>query len=153
MVASPIAQSPPELKRPGTSDSEDSRTSVQSFSEIAGSERWDSAQSRKKSLGEMAFKSPIIGTQSRVELPKLDPHQVIGYRAQMTHDWGIYWYLPTLMVVAFLAGVIGTVGHHSFYASLHGHKSVNPLLMVRVGTAFAFFVKTCLTGAVVIAYK
>ncbi|KAI5808929.1 hypothetical protein DFH27DRAFT_478253 [Peziza echinospora] len=84
---------------------------------------------------------------------KLEPHQVIDQRSELVAEWGIYWYLPVLAIAAFVAGLVGALGHHAFYRSLHGQESREQLMMVRIGTAFAFFVKACLVGAVVLAYR
>lgn len=104
--------------------------------------------------GDKAFKSPIIlKGGSSLQLRTLSPQEIIDQRSQMTATWGIYWYLPSMMIAVFLAGVLGAVGHHVFYRSLHGKRSESQLSMVRIGTAFAFFVKANLVGAVVLAYR
>lgn len=105
-------------------------------------------------LSEKAFKSPIIlKSSSSGQLRSMHPQEIIDQRSQMTATWGIYWYLPSMMIAVFFAGVLGAVGHHVFYNSLHGKQSKYQLSMIRIGTAFAFFVKANLVGAVVLAYR
>ena len=105
-------------------------------------------------IGDKSFRSPIILRSSPSgELRSMHPQEVIDKRSQMTATWGIYWYLPSMMIAVFLVGLFGAVSHHVFYSSLDGERSVNQLSMVRIGTAFAFFVKANLVGAVVLAYR
>lgn len=137
--------------RPTTSD-----TSTVSGATL--SPQLTSSKEKRKSftsnLGERAFNIPIITRQSPGRgQTKLEPHEIIDQRAQMIAQWGIYWYLPSLMMAVFIAGIVGAIGHHAFYRSLHGRPSEHQLSMVRIGTAFAFFVKANLVGAVVLAYR
>jgi len=120
-----------------------------------GTSRKEKRRSLPAILGEKAFKSPILmkSSTSTEASKNMQPHEIIDQRAEMTATWGIYWYLPSLMVAVFIAGLIGALGHHAFYKSLHGKRSVNQLSMIRIGTAFAFFVKANLVGAVVLAYR
>lgn len=117
--------------------------------------RKEKRKSLPATIGEKAFKSPILMKSSTTNTASrnMDPHEIIDQRAELTATWGIYWYLPSLMVAVFIAGLIGALGHHAFYKSLDGKRSVNQLSMVRIGTAFAFFVKANLVGAVVLAYR
>ena len=57
------------------------------------------------------------------------------------------------MIILFVSGVGGAVGHHFFYMSLEGKPANNQLMMVRYGTALAFFVKSALVGSVVMCYR
>ena len=129
------------------------------MSEVSGVSGVTSRKEKRKSLsatlGEKAFRSPILTKSSTTNTisRNLHPHEIIDQRAEMTATWGIYWYLPSLMVAIFMAGLIGALGHHAFYKSLDGKRSVNQLSMVRIGTAFAFFVKANLVGAVILAYR
>ncbi|KAF8422002.1 hypothetical protein EV426DRAFT_535817 [Tirmania nivea] len=117
--------------------------------------RKEKRRSLSATLGEKAFKSPILTKSNITSTASRDmqPHEIIDQRAEMTATWGIYWYLPSLMVAVFIAGLIGALGHHAFYKALDGRRSVNQLSMIRIGTAFAFFVKANLVGAIVLAYR
>lgn len=129
------------------------------MSEVSSASGVTDRREKRKSLpailGERAFKSPILmkSSASNMASKNMHPHEIIDQRAEMTATWGIYWYLPSLMVTVFIAGLVGALGHHAFYKSLDGKRSVNQLSMVRIGTAFAFFVKANLVGAVVLAYR
>jgi len=130
-------------------------STMSEFSSVSGACRKEKRKSLSVTLGEKAFKSPILMRSSTANTAsrKMHPHEIIDQRAEMTAQWGIYWYLPSLMVAVSIAGLIGAVGHHAFYKSLDGKPSVKQLSMVRIGTAFAFFVKANLVGAVVLAYR
>lgn len=69
--------------------------------------------------------------------------------------WGtkIHWFLPSSMVTLLFLGVLGAVAHHLFYQSLDGKEAKGQLMMVRIGTALAFFTKAMLVGSVVVAYR
>ncbi|RPA97607.1 hypothetical protein L873DRAFT_1690012 [Choiromyces venosus 120613-1] len=69
--------------------------------------------------------------------------------------WGtkIHWFMPTAMVCLLLAGILGSLGHHFFYASLHGQQAEDQLMKVRYGTVLAYFTKASLVGSVVLAYR
>lgn len=74
---------------------------------------------------------------------------------EMLRSWstGVHWYVPTSMLVVFILGCAGAVGHHLFYSYLNGRPAKNQLTMNRYGTAFAFFTKASLVGSVVLAYR
>lgn len=74
---------------------------------------------------------------------------------EMLRSWstGVHWYVPTSMLVIFILGCAGAVGHHLFYSYLDGKPARNQLTMNRYGTAFAFFTKASLVGSVVLAYR
>ncbi|KAL7271987.1 hypothetical protein RUND412_005224 [Rhizina undulata] len=76
-------------------------------------------------------------------------------RSDPVKRWGkgISWYMPISMIVIFICGVVGAIAHNAFYTSLHGKQAVNQLMMVRYGTALAFFTKACLVGSVVLAFR
>lgn len=67
--------------------------------------------------------------------------------------WGIHWYMPTCMIVGLVAGILTAVGHHLYNSRLDGNEVGDPTWPQRFGSAFSFFVKFCLVGAVEIAYK
>lgn len=152
-----VKQSPATGHRRGNSDAvSDSASSIGVISPTMSPNH--KRRSLTTALGEKAFRAPIL-TKATTSVSAaggsrdLHPSEIIDQRAEMTATWGIYWYLPSLMVAVFIAGLIGALGHHAFYKSLHGTRSRDQLSMVRIGTAFAFFVKANLVGAVVIAYR
>jgi hypothetical protein len=57
------------------------------------------------------------------------------------------------MVALFVAGLAAALGHHAFYARLDGKAATAQLMMVRYGTALAFFVKSMLVGCVILCYR
>ncbi|CAZ84010.1 unnamed protein product [Tuber melanosporum] len=69
--------------------------------------------------------------------------------------WGtkIHWFMPTAMVCLLIAGILGSLGHHFFYASLQGKQAEDQLMKVRYGTVLAYFTKVSLVGSVVLAYR
>jgi len=69
--------------------------------------------------------------------------------------WGtkIHWFMPTAMVCLLIAGILGSLGHHFFYASLQGKQADDQLMKVRYGTVLAYFTKASLVGSVVLAYR
>lgn len=74
---------------------------------------------------------------------------------EMLRKWstGVHWYVPTSMVVIFLVGCMGALGHHLFNTSLDGEPAVNQLFMTRTGVFLAFCTKAALVGAVVLSYR
>ncbi|KAG0634740.1 hypothetical protein HOY80DRAFT_1025565 [Tuber brumale] len=76
-------------------------------------------------------------------------------RIRRDMEWGskLHWFLPSAMVGLFILGLLGALLHHWFYLSLHGKGAEDQLIMVRFGTAFAFFTKAALVGSIVLAYR
>jgi hypothetical protein len=74
---------------------------------------------------------------------------------EMLRKWstGVHWYVPTALVVVFLLGCLGALGHHLFYNHLDGKLASNQLWMMRYGTFLAFCTKAALVGATVLAYR
>lgn len=80
--------------------------------------------------------------------------------------WRAHWKAPRVMVTALLCGIASACGHHMFYHSLDGKKvqsdkdaisiawySVSQQRFnTTIGTACAFFVKSCLMLAVTTTY-
>jgi hypothetical protein len=79
--------------------------------------------------------------------------QLVDKRVGELAEWHIHWITPALIIVMFVAGVLGAMGHHVFYARLDGQPADNQLRMVRYGTALAFFVKSTLVGCVIMCYR
>lgn len=68
--------------------------------------------------------------------------------------WGVGWRLPTLMIGLFLCGLSFSVGHHVYYKSLDNtlvKSTEEQTWALRIGTGFAFVVKTLLVAAIGIA--
>ncbi|CAG8416426.1 unnamed protein product [Penicillium salamii] len=68
--------------------------------------------------------------------------------------WGLGWRSPTLMVGLFLCGLALSVGHHIYYKSYDNtlvQSAEQQTWTVRIGTGFAFLVKTLLVAAIGIA--
>lgn len=74
---------------------------------------------------------------------------------EMQMMWGtkIHWFLPSTMVTLLFLGLLGALAHHLFYQSLDGKEAKDQLMMMRIGTALAFFTKAMLVGSVVVAYR
>ncbi|KAF2129263.1 hypothetical protein P153DRAFT_339924 [Dothidotthia symphoricarpi CBS 119687] len=82
-----------------------------------------------------------------------DTQALVDRRAGELAKWHVHWTTPALIAGLFTAGVAAAIGHHLFYASLDGHPATEQLMMVRYGTAFAYFFKSMLVGTVVICYR
>ncbi|CAG7956978.1 unnamed protein product [Penicillium salamii] len=68
--------------------------------------------------------------------------------------WGLGWRSPTLMVGLFLCGLALSVGHHIYYKSYDNtlvESATQQTWTIRIGTGFAFLVKTLLVAAIGIA--
>jgi len=74
-------------------------------------------------------------------------------RSTEVAQWKIHWATPSLMGGLWLAGFIGAIAHHAFYKSLHEKPATNQLLMFRIGTAFAFFVRAMLVASSIFSYR
>ena len=79
----------------------------------------------------------------------------------MVQSW-LDWTVASKMVNLLVAGVIIAAIHHLFYAILDGKQAhsgasswdtENQAWSVRIGTALALLAKTCLAGAVAMAYQ
>ncbi|KAK7188218.1 hypothetical protein DPSP01_001762 [Paraphaeosphaeria sporulosa] len=82
-----------------------------------------------------------------------EAQQLVDRRAGEIAEWKVHWITPVLMIALFVAGVAAAVGHHFFYLSLEGKPATDQLIMVRYGTALAFFVKSALVGSIVMCYR
>lgn len=70
--------------------------------------------------------------------------------------WGISWHPPTLMAVYGLGGIGVAIGHHFYFASLHGTLAGSPSRQqwsTAIGTGVSFLVVTLLRAASCIAYS
>ncbi|KAJ5494550.1 hypothetical protein N7463_010637 [Penicillium fimorum] len=68
--------------------------------------------------------------------------------------WGVGWLVPSMMVGPIFAGAIFSIGHHLYYQSLDRTR-VNSVdqqtWAIRIGTGFAFLIKSFLVFAIGIA--
>jgi hypothetical protein len=79
--------------------------------------------------------------------------KLVDRRVGELAEWHIHWITPALIIVMFVAGVLGAMGHHLFYVRLDGEPAEEQLKMVRYGTALAFFVKSTLVGCIIMCYR
>lgn len=82
-----------------------------------------------------------------------DTQALVDRRAGEIAQWHVHWTTPAIIVSLFIAGVLAAIGHHLFYAHLHGSPATEQLKMVRYGTALAFFVRSTLVGTVIICNR
>jgi hypothetical protein len=82
-----------------------------------------------------------------------DTQALVDKRVGELAQWHIHWTTPAIMSSLFVAGVLGAIGHHVFYAHLNGEPATEQLTMVRYGTALAFFTKSMLVSCVVVCYR
>lgn len=82
-----------------------------------------------------------------------DTQALVDKRVGELAQWHIHWTTPAIISSLFVAGVLGAVGHHMFYAHLDGKPAINQLMMIRYGTALAFFTKSMLVSCVVVCYR
>ncbi|CBF83110.1 hypothetical protein AN3244.2 [Aspergillus nidulans FGSC A4] len=74
--------------------------------------------------------------------------------AELPAAWGIGWRCPTLMVGLVTCGAMLSVGHHFYYRSFDQtlvDSRNQQAWAIRIGTGFAFLVKSCLVSAVGVA--
>jgi hypothetical protein len=68
----------------------------------------------------------------------------------------IHWRVPTVIILAFVAGLAFALGHHAFYSSLDGRpvddRLFNQQVNLAVGQAFAFLVRASLVISVGASY-
>ncbi|PKX88316.1 uncharacterized protein P174DRAFT_465245 [Aspergillus novofumigatus IBT 16806] len=67
-----------------------------------------------------------------------------------TGDMGIGWRHPALMVGLVISGAMLSMGHHFYYRSLDGGRVASreeQTWAIRIGTGFAFLIKSCLASA------
>lgn len=69
---------------------------------------------------------------------------------------GIHWQAPSVIILAFTAGLAFAVGHHVFYTSLDRKPLDDDIFgqqtNIAIGTGFAFLVRACLVVATCAAY-
>ncbi|KAH6614010.1 hypothetical protein C7974DRAFT_68531 [Boeremia exigua] len=82
-----------------------------------------------------------------------DTQALVEKRVGELAQWHVHWTTPAIISSLFVAGVMGALGHHFFYAHLNGKPATEQLMMVRYGTALAFFTKSMLVSCVVVCYR
>lgn len=65
----------------------------------------------------------------------------------------VHWYHPTSMLCLWFVGVGLAIGHHFYYASLHGKPAEDQEWVIRYGTAFAFVIQASFGASLTIAVK
>ncbi|KAL4768995.1 hypothetical protein BDW60DRAFT_210403 [Aspergillus nidulans var. acristatus] len=88
--------------------------------------------------------------QSPAPVPLPNPVQ----EADTPAAWDIGWRCPTLMVGLVISGAMLSVGHHYYYTSFGGARVASreqQTWAIRIGTGFAFLIKSCLVSAVGLA--
>ncbi|KAF2708845.1 hypothetical protein K504DRAFT_477276 [Pleomassaria siparia CBS 279.74] len=120
--------------------------------------------------GPILSESPITGRTARLggggnasiySMSSLSHHKTMDADTQALVDkrvgeiaqWNIHWITPASIVALFVAGLMTALAHHFFYVHLNGRPANNQLLMIRYGTALAFFVKSTLAGCVIMCYR
>ncbi|KAL4760738.1 uncharacterized protein BDW70DRAFT_150635 [Aspergillus foveolatus] len=74
--------------------------------------------------------------------------------AETPAAWGIGWRCPTLMIGLVTCGAMLSVGHHFYYRSFEEtlvDSTDQQTWAIRIGTGFAFLIKSCLVSAVGVA--
>jgi hypothetical protein len=94
-----------------------------------------------------------LGSLYQSKAADADTQALLDRRRGELAQWHIYWTTPALIVSLFLAGFAAAVGHHLFYSHLNGQPATDQLMMVRYGTALAFFVKSTLVGTVIMCNR
>jgi hypothetical protein len=94
-----------------------------------------------------------LGSLYQSKAADADTQALVDRRREELAQWHIYWTTPALIVSLFLAGFAAAVGHHLFYLHLDGQRATEQLMMVRYGTALAFFVKSALVGTVIMCNR
>jgi hypothetical protein len=99
------------------------------------------------------FSGFTLASLSPYKTKDIDAQALLDRRAGELVQWHIHWITPASIAALYVAGVIAAVGHHLFYKKLDGEPAENQLLMIRYGTALAFFVKSTLVGTVILCYR
>ena len=76
-------------------------------------------------------------------------------KADKNDKGNMHWRVPATMIGVFIAGVLFAVGHHLYYQHYNNQvvKGENQQQWInRIGTGFAFLVKTCFAIATGTAY-
>ena len=122
---------------------------TQQYAPIEG--RQESPRRSIRSERESTFSMTTSLYQSKVV--DADTQALVHKRVGELAQWHIYWTTPAIMASLFVAGVMGAVGHHIFYTHLDGRPATEQLMMVRYGTALAFFTKSMLVSCVIVCYR
>lgn len=118
-----------------------------------GDHRYSQVQSSLPSFPSAATSLHSVNSLAYYKTQDHETQRLVDRRAGEIAEWKIHWMTPAMMIVLFVSGVAAAIGHHFFYMSLEGKPATNQLIMVRYGTALAFFVKSSLVGSVVMCYR
>lgn len=94
-----------------------------------------------------------LGSLSQHQTRDVVAQALVDRRAGEIAQWQIHWQTPAIIVALFVAGLAAAFGHHAFYTHLDGNAATAQLMMIRYGTALAFFVKSMLVGCVILCYR
>jgi hypothetical protein len=76
-----------------------------------------------------AERESMLSMTSLYQTKTLDPdtQALVDKRLGELAQWHVHWTTPAIMVSLFVAGIIGAVGHHLFYAHLNGRPATEQL--------------------------
>ncbi|XPS99849.1 hypothetical protein M3J09_009017 [Ascochyta lentis] len=123
-------------------------TSNTQYAPISG--RQESPQPSLRSERESMF---TLNSLYQTKTLDADTQALVDKRLGELARWHVHWTTPAIIASLFVAGVLGAVGHHLFYAHLSGKPATEQLQMVRYGTAMAFFTKSMLVSTVIVCYR
>lgn len=119
----------------------------------ASSVSLDSSSENEKIDPQDHFSFSSISQQASLRQPS--PCNINVFERQEYVRWGIVWHAPALMLLYGIGGLAIAIGHHIYFASLHGTQaasSVRQQWPTAIGTASSFLVVTLLRAANCAAY-
>ncbi|KAK6854158.1 hypothetical protein PG995_009251 [Apiospora arundinis] len=119
----------------------------------SSSEQLDISRSTLGPENEYGDRKPLV--QPSVVTQSFNPSHRLPSYTESIHRRVIWWSWHSAwgMYAFFLAGIGFAVGHHLYYASLHGQPATNQAERLRYGTLLAFLTKACLIWAVLGALR
>ncbi|KAF4178548.1 hypothetical protein CNMCM8927_002918 [Aspergillus lentulus] len=97
---------------------------------------------------------PVPDKRPQSPVPAPVPVPVSVQETETPAAWGVGWRCPGLMVGLVISGAMLSMGHHLYYESLDGRRVASreqQTWAIRIGTGFAFLIKSCLVSAVGLA--
>jgi hypothetical protein len=90
--------------------------------------------------------------------PSVDPmtQRLIAHRATQSAQWRVHWRPPTLMIIAFLMGIVFALFQHLLYTSLHHKEEADEnkkFRLVLYGRMLAYLSKVAFGGCVVLVFR
>lgn len=82
--------------------------------------------------------------------------RLIAHRATQSAQWHVHWRLPSIMVLAFMMGIILTLLQHFLYTFLHHRQEDDEdqkFRWVLYGRALAYLAKVAFGGCVVLVFR